>query len=171
MTKGFTLIEILVVIIIIAILATLSGASLISARAKAIDIKRLADVKQMQHALDAFAQDNGGEYPTDGTEFNPGGSLVSRNGHTVYLSTIPHNPTPFVSGCAEDYVYHQGSNGKSYTLTYCLANKVSDLSAGLCTAMPGVICVQNITCSCSDITKACCGYCNSGDTCNGGTLP
>ncbi len=167
--KAFTLIEVLLVIIIIGILATMATTSLISARTKAIDIKRINDIRQIQYALDRFAEGNG-EYPT-ATEFIPGGSLVSRNAHTVYMEKIPQNPTPYIGGsCPDEYSYVQGVGGKSYTLTYCLANKVSDLSPGQCVAMPGLICSQTTACACNDSAKACCGYCNPGDQCGGGWL-
>lgn len=51
--KGFTLIELLVVVGIIGILATITIASLNSARGKARDAKRISDVKQMINILAA----------------------------------------------------------------------------------------------------------------------
>lgn len=68
--KGFTLIELLVVIAIIGLLSTLAVVSLNNARAKARDSKRVADVKQMQTALELFFNECDG-YPTfsnDGTD-------------------------------------------------------------------------------------------------------
>jgi len=64
--KAFTLVELLVVIAIIGILATLSVIALNTARAKARDAKRVADVKQVTTALEMFFNDNG-RYP-DNTE-------------------------------------------------------------------------------------------------------
>src|SRR3989338_8736347 len=62
--KGFTLIELLVVIGIIALLSTLAVVALNNARAKARDGKRVADVKQMQTALELYyANRNQNEYP------------------------------------------------------------------------------------------------------------
>jgi prepilin-type N-terminal cleavage/methylation domain-containing protein len=55
---GFTLIELLVVISIIGLLASIMLVSLNGARAKARDVKRLADKRQVITALNLFYNDN-----------------------------------------------------------------------------------------------------------------
>lgn len=62
-SSGFTLIELLVVIAIIGILASVVISSLDDARASARDTKRLLEVKQLQTALEVYANKNGGRYP------------------------------------------------------------------------------------------------------------
>lgn len=57
--RGFTLIELLVVISIIGLLSSVVLASLNSARKKARDARRIADVKQIQLALELFYDKNG----------------------------------------------------------------------------------------------------------------
>lgn len=86
--RGFTLIELLVVIAIIGILSSVVLASLNDARLKSRDAKRIADLKQIQLALELFFDSEGG-YPTaaqfaatDGTGLVP-----------TYMATLPKDPT------------------------------------------------------------------------------
>lgn len=54
MKKGFTLVELLVVIAIIGLLSSVIFASLNSARAKGRDARRMADLKNIQTALNVY---------------------------------------------------------------------------------------------------------------------
>ena len=99
MKKGFTLIELLVVIAIIGILSSVVVVSLNSARAKARDAKREADVQMVSKAL-ALYFDSNGSYPAGIADLGP-----------TYL---PTNPVPPTTG--ETYKYVKSADGLSYHL-------------------------------------------------------
>ena len=63
-SKAFTLIELLVVISIISLLSSIVLASLSEARMKARDARRMSTLDQIQIALELYASENGGNYPT-----------------------------------------------------------------------------------------------------------
>jgi prepilin-type N-terminal cleavage/methylation domain-containing protein len=65
--KGFTLVELLVVIAIIGILATLVLLQLGTARGRARDTKRIADVAQIRSAVEQYYEDHNGLYPPNAT--------------------------------------------------------------------------------------------------------
>lgn len=62
--NGFTLIELLVVIAIIGMLSSVVLATLSTARAKSRDVRRVRDMREIQKALELYADDHGGLYPT-----------------------------------------------------------------------------------------------------------
>ncbi len=64
-SDGFTLIEILVVMSIIAILAAIILASIVNGRQKALDAKVTSERAEIQRSLDAYNAEYGG-YPNDG---------------------------------------------------------------------------------------------------------
>lgn len=123
---GFTLVELMVVIAIIGILATLIMVTLDNTKTTARNTRRLADIKELQLALKLFYNDHG-FYPTAITP----GSSIARNG-VNYLLRVPENPKPWNDGnCpSQDYVYKQIENGKRYTITFCLSDRTDDLSTG-----------------------------------------
>ena len=134
--KGFTLIELLVVIAIIGILATLAVVSLQQARKNARDAKRIADVKQMQTALELYFNDWQG-YPVDVVP----GSSISSGTSNVYMAIIPTGPSPADGDCASSsYRYGHVDDGAEYYIEFCLGGQTGGLTAGIKCATPlGII--------------------------------
>ncbi len=87
--RGFTLIELLVVIAIIGILSSIVMVSLMTARSKARDSRRIVDVKTIQLALEQYYSDNL-VYPR-----GIYGTYLSSP--TVYLATVPADPNSTVA--------------------------------------------------------------------------
>ena len=93
--RGFSLIELLVVIFIIGLLSAIIVVAVQSARAKARDTRRKTDIKALKTAIEVYANKNG-KYPQLGTAgnsyimFELDGVL---NVPTQYLSPIPHDPS------------------------------------------------------------------------------
>lgn len=65
-TKGFTLVEMLIVIAIIAILASVALVSVRGVRSSANDTKRISDLSKVQQSLEVYYTKNG-QYPADAT--------------------------------------------------------------------------------------------------------
>jgi prepilin-type N-terminal cleavage/methylation domain-containing protein len=61
--RGFTIVELLIVIVVIGILAALVIVTFSGIQQKARDTKRQTDVKAMHSQLEAFFAQNGGGYP------------------------------------------------------------------------------------------------------------
>ncbi len=134
-SSGFTLIEILVVVAIVSMLGTIVFASLNSARARARDVRRRADLNQLRTALELYYDSHNQTYPDTAGVFytSEAGAPESNNGGNwipglvpQYISRLPHDPraasdhpNPPCSGLApERYIY--SSDGPHYKLlSYC----------------------------------------------------
>lgn len=134
------MIELLVVISIIGILSSFAGVSLNSARNKARDALRKADMAQMRTAINLYYDENG-KYPICGSwdDNSPDFGAAVQAGadcyNTIltaalttaakpYLAKLPRDPKNLTNNPAADptYVYRYVSqaDGRRYALVYRL---------------------------------------------------
>ena len=135
--KGFTLIELLVVIAIIGLLSSVVFASLNSARAKARDARRSADMSEIRKALELYF-DKYTTYPVAQGTATWGGNCGGWSGDNAPTNTFlkplvdeglfsayPDDPT--VGICK--YQYRSDKNGQAFRLLFQYETKVNnDLS-------------------------------------------
>lgn len=121
--RGFTLIEILVVISIIGILSSVVFASLSSARGKARDVRRVAEMRSIATALEAYHLRNG-TYPSvpdansgTATDNNWADVNVCRNEY-YDISHASIGLTPEYLPAMSNDPLHDGSNGWEFCHWY-----------------------------------------------------
>ncbi|MEO8065243.1 MAG: prepilin-type N-terminal cleavage/methylation domain-containing protein [Candidatus Doudnabacteria bacterium] len=140
-SNGFTLIELLVVIAIIGLLAAIVLVSLSSARLKARDAKRIADVKQMMSGLELYFTDHAG-YPSSGGSANPDFNWSNssdaswttlQTAMSAYMSRLPLDPLNQTGGWAGAGYYNIAylSCGRAYMIVYKLENLNTLASPGV----------------------------------------
>lgn len=135
--RGFTLIELLVVIAIIGLLSSVVITSLNSARVRARDAQRVADLHQIKLALELYYSTNG-YYPQSDCGWDCNGyrySYVTASWNALtadlapYMKTVPIDPTnsacaPWGASC---YSYAYGNVGRNtYTPSYDLTAQLED---------------------------------------------
>ncbi len=130
--KGFTLIEIMLVILILAILMAFIGTNFYSAIQRGRDAKRKEDLRELQKALEAFYEDYG-SYPSP--TYIQFGSDFSAEGR-VYFRDLPQDPK---DECTYKYIQ---VNSQSYLLLSTLENKSDEgrniSQNGFSNQIPGV---------------------------------
>ena len=107
---GFTLLELLIVIVIIGILALLIIPNITSAPKKARDTQRKTDLRAIQKGLEEYFVSNN-VYPNQMTDLTAGTTPIMKT-----LPSDPKNTGAFV------YSYTPANSNTTYTLTGCLEN-------------------------------------------------
>ena len=112
--KGFSLIELLVVMFIIGILTSVLLPNLMSARQRAKDAQRIEDMNSIKNALRLYYNDYQ-IYPTPASAPNMVGSGLS-----------PYLPGIDKMGVGYTYTYATRNNGDSFTLLLTLESAAGD---------------------------------------------
>jgi prepilin-type N-terminal cleavage/methylation domain-containing protein len=135
-SKGFTLVEILVVVAIIGILAGVVLTNLTSGRTRARDTERLQDLKTIQGELETYYAQNG-KYPRaidfcghSPPVFSNESCWQSFIRDTTLLPTMPQDPLNTGNNCGTTagcyvYMYCQYNTAQSYVLEANLENAPS----------------------------------------------
>jgi len=139
-SRGFTLIELLVVIAIIGMLSSIVLASLNTARTKARDISRIAQLGAIRNALELYNLDRG-HYPQSDCGWDCNGYRYSYSASSwnalaadlaPYIRTLPVDPVntgcgPWSNNC---FSYTYGNVGRTvYTDQYDLTAQLEDTSS------------------------------------------
>ncbi|MEI7619994.1 MAG: FISUMP domain-containing protein [Candidatus Falkowbacteria bacterium] len=135
---GFTLVELLLAISIIAVIASLSLLAYGSIRQKSRDTRRVKDIEQIQTALKLYFY-NEGSYPTT---LSFGQSLLGSTSSTTYMAILPNNPESKNDGVCNDqnYTYQISPTSTDYKVSFCLSSPVGSLKAGpKCLTSKGII--------------------------------
>lgn len=107
--RGFTLVELVVVIAVIGFLASVVFAVLADARLDARDKRRIEDLKQVERALHLFANDNN-HFPreSDGANGDTATNGTFRTMIQPYLQGTPTDPSGV--GSATFHYYYDGAH-------------------------------------------------------------
>ena len=125
--RAFTLIELLIVITIIGILAVALIPRLTGGPGRARDAQRKADLQQIATALEFYADDNGGVYPSTGTN----GCVSDLSLYPDYLTSAVDDPSTGNGGgsCSDGYGYTAYTDGGSAVVGYILFATLETVTA------------------------------------------
>ncbi len=118
--RGFTLIEILIVVAIIAILASVVLIGLGPVQRQGRDARRISDLQQVQNGLELYYA-KCGYYPGGAQPTSPCSAFrqistwddvkTALTGSTIGIQILPNDPT-----AGKNYIYATDANGTSYVL-------------------------------------------------------
>ena len=151
--QGFTIVELLIVIVVVAVLAAVSVSAFSGTQQRARDAQRTQDMQAIVKALELY-KIHTGSYPTTSTGSNTTtGWEVSSKSPNLFLSAlktsgvlssaVPVDPTNTVDGFEYRYYrYLAGSNGcpASRGAYYVLMAKKVETTATQLSTSPGFKC-------------------------------
>lgn len=123
MNKGFSLLEILVVIAILSVITTIGSLSYSNVRSRSEDSKRRTDIEEIRSALEQYKSINN-TYPTPNTTISPGlpfGTSGLVDGTNTYMEKIPQDPDypvktyTYISSGSSDYILKSHLNNPEPT--------------------------------------------------------
>lgn len=162
MRKGFTLIELLIVIAIIGILASALLVSLGNARQSARDARRIADLRQVQSALELYFNSCGfypGTAACNGIGAAPGNAWTdlesALSGSSLGINRLPGDP---LKGHTEYEYSVLIDNNQQYVLkatletsNAALGNDIDDNNVPTGTMSPPINCEDDVLAYCVGI--------------------
>lgn len=132
--KGFTLLELLIVIVILGILAALISGNFITSLKKGRDAQRKSSLSQIQQALEMYYEDKK-VYPSTST-ISFGGKFCETSAcadtEKVYMQLVPRDP----SGKNLRYCTNGGASYQLYAALENVNDKsiITPATVGTCTA-------------------------------------
>ncbi len=125
MKRGFTLLELVVVMALVALLASLGLNSYAGARKSGRDAKRKADLRIIQNSLEQYYTTCGLSYPTPATG-NKYISVICLAPSSAILPTVPPDPnlTPYnCVGCGANSYQLCATLENQTPANYCISNQ------------------------------------------------
>lgn len=118
--QGFTIVELLIVVVIIAILAAITITAYNGIQARARDTIRINDLKQMQRVVELYKAENG-VYPAAANGSNWTGLCLTFGSKTTYIlgvsNYLPNQPVdPKYKLPSDEKCYLYKSNGTDYMI-------------------------------------------------------
>lgn len=144
--RGFTLIEIMVSLAIIAVITAVGATSFITIQKNSRDAQRKADLRIIQGALQNYYADHNFFPGDDEVDFINRKSLKSResSNQKTYISTLPNDPTPGQNYCYRSQASIDPDSGN------CLISSGACQSYRLCANLENPDSGETSSCSCGN---------------------